>query len=110
MPRHSPFYQWRRTIAKHLPNLSKPQVSVLALWTWGMVCTRCASLTTVAVFLSLLQVSAEHDAAAAPRVLLGGQGQTGAAAARPRCPHLVRSLVALRHPPVAQPATAPSPS
>jgi Transposase DDE domain len=53
MPRHGPFYQWRRTIAKHLPNLSKPQVSVLALWTWGMVCTRCASLTTVAVFLSL---------------------------------------------------------
>ena len=37
MPRHGPFYQWRRTIAKHLPNLSKPQVSVLALWTWGMV-------------------------------------------------------------------------
>jgi hypothetical protein len=36
-----------------MPNLSKPQVSVLALWTWGMVCTRCSSLTTVAVFLSL---------------------------------------------------------
>jgi len=53
MPRHRAFYQWRATIASHLPNLSKPQVAVLALWTWGMVCTRCASLTTVAVFLSL---------------------------------------------------------
>ncbi len=53
MPHHGPFYQWRAIIATHMPNLSKPQVSVLALWTWGMVCTRCSSLTTVAVFLSL---------------------------------------------------------
>jgi len=53
MPHHGPFYQWQAIIATHMPNLSKPQVSVLALWTWGMVCTRCSSLTTVAVFLSL---------------------------------------------------------
>jgi hypothetical protein len=53
MPRHAAFYQWRDTIAAHFPDLTKPQVYVLALWSWGMVCTRCCGLTTVTVFLAM---------------------------------------------------------
>src|SRR5215204_6595357 len=53
MPRHVAFYQWRDTIGEHFRGLSKPQVCVLALWAWGMVCTRCCGLTTVAVFLAM---------------------------------------------------------
>jgi hypothetical protein len=52
MPRHVAFCQWRDCIAQHFPELTKPQVYVLALWVWGMVCTRCCGLTTVAFFLS----------------------------------------------------------
>ncbi len=29
--------QWRLTIMQHLPHLSKPQATVLALWSVGMV-------------------------------------------------------------------------
>jgi Transposase DDE domain len=53
MPRHIAFYQWRDSIAEHFPGLTRPQVYVLALWAWGMVCTRCCGLTTVSVFLAL---------------------------------------------------------
>ena len=31
------FDQWLRTIMQHLPHLSKPQATVLALWSFGMV-------------------------------------------------------------------------
>jgi hypothetical protein len=53
MPRHVAFYQWRDAIANHFPGLTRPQVYVLALWAWGMVCTRCCGLTTVSAFLAM---------------------------------------------------------
>ena len=31
------FDQWRTTIMHHLSHLSKPQATVLALWSFGMV-------------------------------------------------------------------------
>src|SRR5258707_5247493 len=53
MPRHIASYQWRDTIAERFPGLTRPQVYVLALWAWGMVCTRCCGPSTVATFLAL---------------------------------------------------------
>jgi len=34
------FDQWLCTITTHLPQLSKPQATVLALWSFGMVLAR----------------------------------------------------------------------
>ena len=48
--------QWAETVSKHLPHLSKPVASVLALWSFGMVMTKSCGLSTVAGFLAdLLQ-------------------------------------------------------
>ena len=37
--------QWRLTIMQHLPHLSKPQATVLALWSVGMVLARSCALS-----------------------------------------------------------------
>jgi hypothetical protein len=37
-----------------MPHLSKPQASVLALWSFGLACTRSSGRSTVATFLALL--------------------------------------------------------
>ena len=37
--------QWQTTIMQHLPRLSKPQATVLALWSMGMVLAHsCATI------------------------------------------------------------------
>src|SRR3989449_154198 len=41
-----------RTIQTHLPHLSKPQATVLALWSLGMVLARSCALTAVSAFLA----------------------------------------------------------
>jgi hypothetical protein len=41
------FDQWLTTIMHHLPQLSKPQATVLALWSFGMVLARSWALTAV---------------------------------------------------------------
>src|SRR6266487_845385 len=41
------FDQWLTTIMQHLPDLSKPQATVLALWSFGMVLARSCALTAV---------------------------------------------------------------
>ena len=41
------FDQWRTTIMQHLPDLSKPQATVLALGSFGMVLARAWALTAV---------------------------------------------------------------
>ena len=46
------FDQWRTTIMHHLPHLSKPQATVLALWSLGMVLARSCALTAVSAFLA----------------------------------------------------------
>src|SRR3989449_8056739 len=45
--------QWRLTIMQHLPALSKPQATVLALWSVGMVLARSCALTAVTAFLAM---------------------------------------------------------
>jgi len=46
------FDQWRTTIMHHLPPLSKPQATVLALWSFGMVLTHSCALSAVSHFLA----------------------------------------------------------
>jgi hypothetical protein len=46
------FDQWRTTIMQHLPPLSKPQATVLALWSFGMVLARSCALSAVSHFLA----------------------------------------------------------
>jgi hypothetical protein len=45
---------WTIEVATHLPHLSKPQATVLALWSYGIALTRSCGRTTVALFLALL--------------------------------------------------------
>src|SRR5579862_2743543 len=48
-------YQWQQTLRRHLPHLSKPQASVLALWSLGMVLARsCGQTSVVAVLAGVL--------------------------------------------------------
>lgn len=51
---NSELKSWIGTVTKHLPHLSKPQARVLAMWSFGMVMTRCCGLTTVATGLAHL--------------------------------------------------------
>ena len=44
--------EWTTAIRTHLPQLSKPQATVLALWSLGMVLARSCALTAVAVFVA----------------------------------------------------------
>ena len=44
--------QWRTTIMQHLPQLSKPQATVLALWSLEMVLARSCALTAVSAMLA----------------------------------------------------------
>src|SRR5919204_5057168 len=44
--------EWTATIQTHLPHLTQPQATVLALWTLGMVLARSCALTAVSVFLA----------------------------------------------------------
>src|SRR5713101_6913020 len=46
------FDQWLRTIKTHLPQLSKPQATVLALWSFGMVLARSCALSAVSSLLA----------------------------------------------------------
>jgi hypothetical protein len=43
---------WTQTIQAHLPHLSQPQATVLALWSLGMVLARSWALTAVSAFLA----------------------------------------------------------
>jgi hypothetical protein len=45
-------YQWTEVVATHLPHLSKPQATVLALWSVGMVLARSCALSAVSELLA----------------------------------------------------------
>ena len=49
---HPRVTEWSTIIHTHLPQLTKPQVTVLALWSLGMVLARSCALTAVSVFLA----------------------------------------------------------
>ena len=43
-------YPWTQTIRRQFPELSKPQATVLGLWSLGMVLARSCAVTAVSVF------------------------------------------------------------
>jgi hypothetical protein len=51
---HSKVAEWTSIIHRHLPHLSKPQATVLALWRLGMGLARSCALTAVSVWLATL--------------------------------------------------------
>lgn len=54
MTRHDGLSQWTDCVSTNLPNLTKPQATLLALWSFGIACTRSSGRSTVATFLALL--------------------------------------------------------
>src|SRR5712691_11248667 len=49
---HPRVTEWTTTIQTHLSHLTKPQATVLALWSLGMVLARSCALTAVSAFLA----------------------------------------------------------
>jgi hypothetical protein len=47
--------QWEATVSSHLPQLSKPQVAVLACWSYALVVLKSVGMTQVSVWLAWLQ-------------------------------------------------------
>ena len=45
-------YQWTEVVTKHMPQLSKPQATVLALWSLGRGLAHSCALTAVRLFLA----------------------------------------------------------
>ena len=43
---------WTATVSMHLPHLSRPQLGVLAAWSWAMVLTQSAGRTAVGALLA----------------------------------------------------------
>src|SRR5438874_4630746 len=54
MARHNGLSQWTDCVSTNMPHLTKPQATVLALWSFGIACTRSCGRLTVATFLALL--------------------------------------------------------
>lgn len=54
MSRHEPLYAWTADVSTGFPHLSKPQATVLALWSFGIVLARSCTLPAVANILSPL--------------------------------------------------------
>ena len=54
MSRRHPLYVWTRSVATHFPHLSKPQATVLALWSFGIVLAKSCTLSAVANILGPL--------------------------------------------------------
>ena len=53
MSSHSRITAWTAMIRTPLPTLSKPQATVLALWSVGLVRARASAVTAVAAFLAV---------------------------------------------------------
>jgi hypothetical protein len=54
MARQDGLSQWTDCVSTNMPHLTKPQATVLALWSFGIACTRSCGRGTVATFLALL--------------------------------------------------------
>jgi hypothetical protein len=52
MPYQPRVYQWTAIVHTHLPQLSKPQATVLALWSLGMVLAQSCALSAVSLYLA----------------------------------------------------------
>jgi hypothetical protein len=53
MPDPKPLSPWRETVSMAFPTLSRPQASVLALWSYAMVLAKSCGLTTVCAALAI---------------------------------------------------------
>jgi len=60
MARPAGLSQWQQTVSTYLPHLSKPQVTVLVLWSCGIVLAQSCGLTTVAITLAYVLGSSER--------------------------------------------------
>jgi hypothetical protein len=49
MARPTGLLPWQQTVSTYVPHRSKPQVTVLVLWSFGIVLAQLCGLTTVAV-------------------------------------------------------------
>jgi hypothetical protein len=58
---HTGVDEWTTIIRTHLPTLSKPQATVLALWRLGMVLARSCALSAVSVGLATLHRRKEQS-------------------------------------------------
>ncbi len=47
-------WQWEHMVSSHLPQLSKPQASVLACWSFAVVMLKSVGMTQVSVWLAML--------------------------------------------------------
>lgn len=54
MPRSLGLSQWQQVVSTQLPHLSRPQATVLALWSLGIVLAQSCGLSSVAVLLGAL--------------------------------------------------------
>src|SRR3712207_1998860 len=54
MARPAGLSQWHQTVSTYLPHLSRPQVTVLVLWSVGLILAHSCGLTTVATVLAYL--------------------------------------------------------
>ena len=54
MPPEEGLFQWIKVVSMQMSHLSKPQASVLALYSFGMVLTRSCGMSTIACFLAAL--------------------------------------------------------
>ncbi len=52
MPRPTGLSRWQQTVSTYLPHLSRPQVTVLVLWSVGLILAHSCGLTTVATVLA----------------------------------------------------------
>jgi len=51
---YTPLNEWITIVAENLPNLSQPQATVLAIFSFGMVLAKCCALTAVVIILAPL--------------------------------------------------------
>jgi hypothetical protein len=61
MPRHPGLSQWQQIVSTYLAHLSQPQITVLVLWSIGIVLAQSCGLTTVAVLLAYLLDCSERS-------------------------------------------------
>jgi len=54
MSRQPGLSEWTHELSNRMPHLSKPQVVVLAMWSYGIALTKVCGRRTVALFLALL--------------------------------------------------------
>ena len=85
MARPAQFLRWQQTLSTYLPHLSRPQVTVLALWSMGLILADSRGLTTVATVLAYLLARC-GGMASAPGSKVGTRTANGAAGSgtRPR--------------------------